>query len=675
MIILFYLYLNMKKVILFLLSYFLLWCISVSANRYWLHNVAYVAGWTVTACNQDWLWVAWTCAQISWSPAVWTATACSAGPLSVSSTWNIPCLYWDQEVPTTFTHTLWWYTAWTRTNANVVVTPSCVDAWWSWCDTTSYQYREESSNFTCNDWAWTRTTATSRTYSTTWVRYICFRWQDVAKTWYVYSSIGTSLIRVDKTLPTITDDYPAPFKNVWKSFSSRIIEFTPVDSDSWINITRRCVWAWCVVSSWNIWTWLTVTADYNNTIKYQTWDIAWNASAIWSFIVKLDVSPPSSVWMTFSPVYTPWTWTNSSITATITCSDSYSWCDSSTFQYREVPSSATDCTDGMWVRTNTGSVTFSTTWDYYLCFRATDFTANWYTYSTIRNIKIDKTPPTDLFIDPSTDWQYLSTFTTTLTWSDADSWIDNYKWCEWSSCNPATWSSWATITRYSIYNNTINYIIYDVAWNSTIWSFVLKLNGPVLQAKFKDNDSNARSEIVWYIKEKWSLENIFWNNTVSNTYIDKNINNADNAYIKIWEVDSWNIKLTVNTWATIRVVKFDRTKYNQNKELFALESFEWTVLAWSWYIEKSWKNLSLTWTLSSSNIYNFDFKSSDYAIFIKNNWSWILNYKISWVSWTKWIYINPINDSYPKEIRILASHIIISNWIYIWRQTEVIKVK
>jgi hypothetical protein len=188
-----------------------------------------------------------------------------------------------------------------------------------------------------------------------------------------------------------------------------------------------------------------------------------------------------------------------------------------------------------------------------------------------------------------------------------------------------------------------------------------------------DNDSDARSTIIWYVSWTWSLENIFWNNEKINKYINNNTNNSDNKYIKIWDVNQWYLKLTINTWSTIKIVKFDRSRYTQNKELFVTEVFEWVSTIESWYIHKSWNDLSLVWSIGSS--YAFDFTTNDYAIFVINNWNEILNYKITWETLTKWIYITPINDSYTKEIRILSSHIILNAWVYIWAESEYIKIK
>lgn len=179
----------MKKIIIFLLSYFLLGSISVSANRYWAHSVWHGASW-VTSCNQDGQWVAWICAQIWWVPAVWTAWACPH-PWETWSwtapTWNMTCLYWDQE------------------------------------------------------------------------------------------------------FPTVTTTYPT---NVWRNWTQTIILTSSDTWWSWIASTKWCEWAWCTPSTTYV-SGITKTWNYVDTIRFQTWDVAWNASAIWSVIVKIDNTPPT----------------------------------------------------------------------------------------------------------------------------------------------------------------------------------------------------------------------------------------------------------------------------------------------------------------------------------------------------------------------------------------------
>jgi hypothetical protein len=198
-----------------------------------------------------------------------------------------------------------------------------------------------------------------------------------------------------------------------------------------------------------------------------------------------------------------------------------------------------------------------------------------------------------------------------------------------------------------------------------------------ISSNIKDNDDIWRTTIVWYVKNNLTLDNIFWNNEKTNQYIANNSNNVNNSYINIWNVNSGSLYLNIDKNSTVKVVKFDKAKYTQNKELSIIESFEWSISAWSWYIEKNWTILYLNTNILSANIYNFDFQNSDYAIFVKNNWIWVLNYKITWINRTtsKSIYLSPINDFYPKEIKVLSSYIIIDSWIYIWKQSEYIKLK
>lgn len=297
----------MKKIIIFLLSYFLLGSFSVSANRYWAHPVWHGASW-VTSCNQDGQWVAWICAQIWWVPAVWTAWACPH-PWETWSwtapTWNMTCLYWDQEVPTvttTYPTNVW--RNWTQT---IILTSS--DTWWSWIASTKW----------C-EWAWC-------TPSTTYVSGITKTWNYVDtirfQTWDVAgnaSAIWSIIVKIDNTLPTVTDNYTSD--NIWSNSWSKTVTLSPIDDiwGSWISTTKRCIWSACDPSTWTWATTFTINANFNNTVRYQTWDIANNSSAIWSIIVKLDTTIPTitdnyaydNIWInwtrtiTLNPVDTWW---------------------------------------------------------------------------------------------------------------------------------------------------------------------------------------------------------------------------------------------------------------------------------------------------------------------------------------------------------------------------------
>jgi hypothetical protein len=275
----------------------------------------------------------------------------------------------------------------------------------------------------------------------------------------------------------------------------------------------------------------------------------------------------------------------------------------------------------------------------------------------------------------SYNWLLLNILSNTgfTSFDKAIWWIDNINLTD-NLLDNLTWTfpsydSWTLITiPYTSYKKT-DWI--DDNFNDD--NYIATYN---ISDNIKDNDDIWRITIIWYVKTNWILENIFWNNEKTNQYIANNTNNVNNSYINIWTVNSGSLHLNINNDSIIKVVKFDKAKYTQNKELSIIESFEWSISAWSWYIEKNLGVLSLN-TSIWPNTYNFDFQNNDYAIFVRNNWIWVLNYKITWIDLTisKPIYLSPLNDSYPNEIKVLSSYIIIDSWIYIWKQSEYIKLK
>ena len=116
--------------------------------------------------------------------------------------------------------------------------------------------------------------------------------------------------------------------------------------------------------------------------------------------------------------------------------------------------------------------------------------------------------------------------------------------------------------------------------------------------------------------------------------------------------------------------------YENNNELRILETNNWIISAWSWYLQNNSWALSFSGNITWSE-YSFDFTLNDYAIFLKSTGTWTLLYKIKWetTSWT-WIYITPIDDSDSKIVRYLWNEIIITeDWEYISKQLELIYKK
>ncbi|MDD5769568.1 MAG: hypothetical protein PHE25_01265 [Candidatus Gracilibacteria bacterium] len=100
----------------------------------------------------------------------------------------------------------------------------------------------------------------------------------------------------DSAMPTISNDYT--FNNIWAN-GTRTITLSPIDTGgSGISTTKWCEGSTCDPSVGNIGTSITKSGDYNNTIRYQTWDIAGNVSSIGSFVLKLDNSAPTITDMT-----------------------------------------------------------------------------------------------------------------------------------------------------------------------------------------------------------------------------------------------------------------------------------------------------------------------------------------------------------------------------------------
>ena len=183
-----------------------------------------------------------------------------------------------------------------------------------------------------------------------------------------------------------------------------------------------------------------------------------------------------------------------------------------------------------------------------------------------------------------------------------------------------------------------------------------------------DNDSDARRNIYWYISSDSDFYNIFWINSKISKYIDNNINNSDSLSTTPL-TSSWYLYLDVDNPYTLKLAKFNKTIYDDTQELLYITwssntSFSW----WLWYIQDD-LTLSgwITW-----NEYSFDFLNYDYALFLKNTWTWVLFFWLSWegISWS-WMYINPIDDSLDDTIKVLWNDIIMSDmWTYMWKISE-----
>lgn len=172
---------------------------------------------------------------------------------------------------------------------------------------------------------------------------------------------------------------------------------------------------------------------------------------------------------------------------------------------------------------------------------------------------------------------------------------------------------------------------------------------------FDDRFIKSRLENNWIYQKENGWENIFWLNTQTKSFIEKNTNNIWD-YLNVWQVSSWAIFFDFDNPFKLKIIEFDKNLFNLNNKLVKNQEFYIESNSWiSWYLQKDF--------IFSSDFLNsmfFDFKNKDYAIFIFSDFD--LNYKIKIFDENqKWTYIVPIKDD-TEKIEYLWNNIIINNW-------------
>ena len=188
-----------------------------------------------------------------------------------------------------------------------------------------------------------------------------------------------------------------------------------------------------------------------------------------------------------------------------------------------------------------------------------------------------------------------------------------------------------------------------------------------------DNDANARKIMYSYVYPEASYTNIFWSNTKINNFIASNSNNSDsNLNLKIWDISNWSLFIDIDKKADLKLIVFDKTRFNTSWELKAKEIFNKSYTWWVvWYLQN---DLSISDTQTPSD-FSFDFTNNDYALFLKNNSSAgeTILYKIMVFdknTW-KWVYIVPLNDSDSQVIEYLWYDIIQKKEDFIYKISKV----
>ncbi len=194
----------------------------------------------------------------------------------------------------------------------------------------------------------------------------------------------------------------------------------------------------------------------------------------------------------------------------------------------------------------------------------------------------------------------------------------------------------------------------------------------------EDDDVLARKTIYFYLPPGGGYTNILWANTKYNDFIKNNANNTDTLNKVIWQVWSGHIFLDVDKNFSLKVVKFNKTKYNTYKELEPIEVFKSPqMFGRLWYIQNN-GTVSTGWIDTKTwQEMIFDFINNDYAIFLSNYSTWTLFFNLKWFSTTgSGIYVSPINDSDVVIFKYLWNDMIMdSEGRYLSNQFEVINLK
>ncbi len=231
--------------------------------------------------------------------------------------------------------------------------------------------------------------------------------------------------------------------------------------------------------------------------------------------------------------------------------------------------------------------------------------------------------------------------------------------------------------------SSYNHAIWD--WfddNANSDNYTISSTGSTLYPwGFSDNDANHRLTQIGYISPWTGMYNIFWNNSKTSKQIDKNTNNDDVVNVKIGGISNGIMYLDINEPAYMTLYKFNKDRFNELWELKVLEKISSNLITSGvWYIQSTGGLLSLSWWLlwwKAGNEYIFDFQSSDYALFLENDSSNVLIYKLQGYTTTgSWMYIVPFDDSAPDLLRYLWNTIVLDDKKrLIYQQKEIISSK
>jgi hypothetical protein len=217
----------------------------------------------------------------------------------------------------------------------------------------------------------------------------------------------------------------------------------------------------------------------DTTVTCNAQDAAGNDATPTTFVVHVVDTTPPTVGISGAPA----DWTNVDQTATVTCSDTASGCDSNTYKIKIFSSDPTDCPTDYSQYTLTDLQTISShSW---VCGAAKD-NANNPGYSSPVEFKVDEIAPT-ITDDYVNDNIWINTATGTITLSPADTGDSGLKadpnavkYCTGLGCDPSTGTTLSSPYQLSFsteQNTIVRYQSYDNAGSSsTVGEFIVKID-------------------------------------------------------------------------------------------------------------------------------------------------------------------------------------------------------
>lgn len=244
------------------------------------------------------------------------------------------------------------------------------------------------------------------------------------------------------------------------------------------------------------------------------------------------------------------------------------------------------------------------------------------------------------------------------------SWTINSKvlnvFYSWSYDTFSTWSLWWTWFNLT-WTNTLT-------WNLGEWYSVSFLKPIVFDERFV----KEKLQISWYILKNNLYQNIFWNNSKINDFIDSDTLNIL-PFEKLSNTQSWVIYLEINDAFSWKIIEFDKNMFDLQNKLVKKDEIDFFSNSWiNWYLQG---DLSFNSSLWIPKV--FDFKNKNYSIFLSSNtWS-LSNIKYTFKVYTDTqtgVYINPVKNTLDK-IEYLWNNVLKQDLKYYYKLQNIINYK